>query len=107
MPTEDLKSIISKTESSIPEILNVVEATDRSAKDIQRSIKTALEELSIADDETSRTSNITEEIMAELTDENDFSKKSRDNTDDDNDSSSHSVRFPPNFLPFNFRSEEQ
>ena len=92
IPTEDIKSIISKTESSIPEILNVVEATDRSAKDIQRSIKTALEELSIADnDETSRTSNITEEIMAELTDENDFSKKSRDTTDDDDNDSSSST----------------
>ena len=39
----DIKSIISKTESSIPEILSVVEATDRSAKDIQRSIKTAID----------------------------------------------------------------
>ena len=72
---EDLKTMISKTESSVPEILSVVEATDRSAKDIQRSIKSAIRELStnttgngngIPDDETSH-NNITEEIAAELT----------------------------------------
>ena len=73
---EDLKTMMSKTESSVPEILSVVEATDRSAKDIQRSIKSAIRELSttnnttgngngIPDDETSH--NITEEIAAELT----------------------------------------
>ena len=74
---EDLKTMISNTESSVPEILSVVEATDRSAKDIQRSIKSAIRELSttnnttgngngIPDDETSQ-NNITEEIAAELT----------------------------------------
>ena len=75
---EDLKTMISNTESSVPEILSVVEATDRSAKDIQRSIKSAIRELSttgnnttgngngIPDDETSH-NNITEEIAAELT----------------------------------------
>ena len=35
---EDLKTMISNTESSVPEILSVVEATDRSAKDIQRYV---------------------------------------------------------------------
>ncbi len=40
--SEDIKTMISNTESSIPEILSAVEATDRSAKDIQRSIKTAI-----------------------------------------------------------------
>ena len=43
---EDLKTMISNTESSVPEMLSVVEATDRSAKDIQRSIKSAIRELS-------------------------------------------------------------
>ena len=83
---EDIKSIISKTESSIPEILNVVEATDRSAKDIQRSIKTAIEELSFADN--SKASNITEEIMAELTDDFSSKKSSDKNNDDDDDDTS-------------------
>ena len=88
---EDIKSIISRTESSIPEILNVVEATDRSAKDIQRSIKTAIEELSLAnDDDSSKTSNITEEIMAELTDNNENFKGSNGNDDDDDATSSGS-----------------
>ena len=82
---EDIKSIISKTESSIPEILNVVEATDRSAKDIQRSIKTAIEELSLADNDNSKTSNITEEIMAELTDDYDFSSKKSSRSDKNDD----------------------
>ena len=69
---EDLKTMISNTESSVPEMLSVVEATDRSAKDIQRSIKSAIRELSttnnttaVPDDDTSH--NITEEIAAELT----------------------------------------
>ena len=71
---EDIKTMISQTESNIPEILSAVEATDRSAKDIQRSIKSAIQELTHDDDETSN--NITEEIAAELT-EDDISTSHR------------------------------
>ena len=43
-----------KAESNIPELLSAVEATDRSRKEIQKSIQSAIRELSVADD-TSRT----------------------------------------------------
>ena len=81
---EDIVTMISKAESNIPELLSAVEATDRSRKEIQKSIQSAIRELSVADD-TSRTSNITEEIAAELTDDDkSISKKSfSDRTSDE------------------------
>ena len=78
---EDVVTMISKAESNIPELLSAVEATDRSRKEIQKSLQSAIKELSVADD-TSRTSNITEEIAAELTDD-DISKKSMGSASDE------------------------
>ena len=78
---EDVVTMISKAESNIPELLSAVEATDRSRKEIQKSLQSAIKELSVADD-TSRTSNITEEIAAELTDD-DISKKSMGSVSDE------------------------
>ena len=72
VPGEDIVTMISKAESNIPELLSAVEATDRSGKEIHKSIQSAIRELSTADD-ISRGSNITEEIAAELQTDDDYS----------------------------------
>ena len=59
---EDIVTMISKAESNIPELLSAVEATDRSGKEIHKSIQSAIRELSTTADDISRGSNITEEI---------------------------------------------
>ena len=70
-------TFFSRFEGTRGEKTQIFRTTDRSAKDIQRSIKSAIRELSttnnttgngngIPDDETSH-NNITEEIAAELT----------------------------------------
>lgn len=73
---EDIKTLMSQAESEIPEILSVVEATDKSSKEIQRSIQSAIRELSMGDDNSSKMSNITEEIAEELSEDTEKSKRS-------------------------------
>ena len=61
---EDLVALISKAESNIPEVLSIIEKTDKSGSSIQKTISEVIRQLSV-DDKSSRSSNITEDIAKE------------------------------------------
>ena len=62
---EDLVALISKAESNIPEVLSIIEKTDKSGSSIQKTISEVIRQLSV-DDKSSRSSNITEDIAKEI-----------------------------------------
>jgi hypothetical protein len=82
---EELLTLMSRAESNIPEMLSVVEATDKSGATIQRTISSAIKELSMSScGEVLSNANITEEIAAELTSDDTLTRQtSRSHFDDD------------------------
>ncbi len=69
---DEVMTLMSRAESSIPEVLSLAEKTEKSGNSIQRTISKALQELSSSvatDDQRSIATNITEEIAEELSDD--------------------------------------
>ena len=75
---EDLVALISKAESNIPEVLSIIEKTDKSGSSIQKTISEVIRQLSV-DDKSSRSSNITEDIAKEI--DSDYTSQLVDRSD--------------------------
>ena len=65
--SRELRSLISKTESRVPEILSTIEHTEASGGSVPRTIAEMIDNLSA--EEVSASHNISEDIAAELTEE--------------------------------------
>ena len=65
--SRELRSLISKTESRVPEILSAIEHTEASGGSVPRTIAEMIDNLSA--EEVSASHNISEDIAAELTEE--------------------------------------
>merc|ERR1712001_238556 len=76
---EDLVALISKAESNIPEVLSIIEKTDKSGSSIQKTISEVIRQLSV-DDKSSRSSNITEDIAKEI--DSDYTSQFLEEEDD-------------------------
>merc|ERR1712020_634544 len=62
---EELITLMSKGESNIPEVLSIIEKTDKSGSSIQKTISEVIRQLSV-DEKSSKSSNITEDMAKEL-----------------------------------------
>ena len=63
--SEEIKSLISKAESNIPEVMSLAEKTEKSGGSIQRTISEAIRVLSV-DEQSNKSGDITEDIAGEL-----------------------------------------
>ena len=62
---DHLVTLISKAESNIPEVLSIIEKTDKSGSSIQKTISEVIHQLSV-DEKSSKSGNITEDIAKEI-----------------------------------------
>ena len=77
----DIRTILSKVaSSSIPEVMSLIEKSDKSANSIQKTISEAIEELNDAEGQ-STSSNITEDIAKELSDVKTVEEEGLERTD--------------------------
>jgi hypothetical protein len=63
--SEEIKSLMSKAESNIPEVMSLAEKTEKSGGSIQRTISEAIRVLSV-DEQSNKSGDITEDIAGEL-----------------------------------------